>query len=281
MDRPGLAASEEVGALAVTVDQRQVLSQAAALAGVNVTEYVRRAAVDRAERDRAHVQEEGRQSLAGALIGKPAGGVMTAAVEGAARQHAAAAEAVSVSVPDGARLMRWRLTGTAAAAQARELVHRTWLEWGLDPLAEVGMVMVSELVTNAVLHGVASGPEGDAGRVLLCLGLGEAGSEGVCGVADASPFPPRPVRAGQDAEGGRGLVLIAALSDACGWYRTAPGKMVWFSQRLRPAPVEARPSDGVDRAVFPVRCGRPHPVLGAGVLKEAVNQASSDPGGRW
>ncbi|WP_205717973.1 ATP-binding protein, partial [Actinomadura soli] len=111
-------------------------------------------------------------------------------------------------------------------------------------------VMVSELVTNAVVHG--------GGNVSLLLAGsvadGGEGGEVVCGVGDASTVSPRMRRARPGDEGGRGLALVAALASRCGWYRAGAGKVVWFSQRLPSA-------DGCRGDGFPAEAGPPHPLL--------------------
>ncbi|MFG2006730.1 ATP-binding protein [Spirillospora sp. NPDC048911] len=233
----GLTVVEDSGGgwrLALDAEQLWLLSKAADLAGMSVAGYVRRAVIERAERDRIAMEASWAASAAGgARAGVPAG---------------------------MARLGRWWLSGTAAAAQARKLVRWAWSDWGLDGLADDGVVMASELVANAVLHGGGT-------SVVLCLGRAADGGEGVCGVADGSPVGPRPARAAVDEEGKRGLALVAALSHSCGWYRLSPGKMVWFSQRParmagQSLAVAKRATAGAAAAVFPAGCGSPHPVLG-------------------
>jgi len=47
-------------------------------------------------------------------------------------------------------------------------------------------------------------------------------------VWDAAPGKPVPARTDDpDAEGGRGLLLVEALSSGWGWYATPYGKTVW------------------------------------------------------
>jgi hypothetical protein len=91
-------------------------------------------------------------------------------------------------------------------------------------------VVVSELVTNAV---AASAGLRAAAPVLVWLG-----SDGHClllAVADVSPRPPVRLDVWPDAEGGRGLALVEALSDRWGWHpATVTGlkKVVWAEWRL-------------------------------------------------
>lgn len=127
----------------------------------------------------------------------------------------------------------WELGGeVTAAARARALVHRTLPLWRVSDPADVedAVLLVDELVTNAILHG--------GGNVRLRLRL--EGRRLVAEVADDSPRLPRPRRPGGQvdwAESGRGLLLVAALADDHGSRLTGHGKVVWFGLVLRqPAP---------------------------------------------
>ncbi|MEV4583346.1 ATP-binding protein [Nonomuraea jabiensis] len=57
----------------------------------------------------------------------------------------------------------------------------------------------------------------------------------ICEVADGSQTTPRIRRAAETDEGGRGLQLVAALSQRWGTRFTADGKCIWAEQAL-PAP---------------------------------------------
>jgi hypothetical protein len=91
-------------------------------------------------------------------------------------------------------------------------------------------VVISELVTNSV---AASAERPSPSPVLVWLG-----SDSHClllSVADASPLPPVRLNLGPDAEGGRGLALVEALSSRWGWYpasATGLKKVVWAEWRL-------------------------------------------------
>jgi anti-sigma regulatory factor (Ser/Thr protein kinase) len=101
-------------------------------------------------------------------------------------------------------------------------------EWGLDRLADTTELLVSELTTNAIQ---ASASIADAA---IGLWLASDCERAVILVWDPSPQPPAPANPGQDAEEGRGLLLVQALSLQWGWYfpaSTSPGsnagKVVW------------------------------------------------------
>jgi anti-sigma regulatory factor (Ser/Thr protein kinase) len=101
-------------------------------------------------------------------------------------------------------------------------------EWDLTHLTEGIELLVSELTTNALQ---ASAPIADA---TIGLWLASDCERAVILVWDPSPQPPTPANPGQDAEDGRGLLLVQALSLQWGWYflaSTSPGghagKVVW------------------------------------------------------
>lgn len=106
-----------------------------------------------------------------------------------------------------------------ARLHARLLVH----EWGHASLADNVEILVSELVTNAV-H--ASRALGQASPVRLWL-LADSARVLVI-VWDASPHLPVCADVSAEAESGRGLVLVEAISDQWGTIATpAGGKTVW------------------------------------------------------
>ncbi|CAM5660844.1 SpoIIE family protein phosphatase [Streptomyces violaceorubidus] len=80
------------------------------------------------------------------------------------------------------------------------------------------LLIVSELVTNALVH--------TDGKVRLDLTL-ISGRLRVA-VADASPRTPvKPTSIGWEATGGRGILLVEALSAAWGTLPVSGGKQVW------------------------------------------------------
>ena len=83
-------------------------------------------------------------------------------------------------------------------------------------------MLVSELVTNALLHGRP--PIVSQIRCLEQDGLW-------VGVSDASPLPPVPLDREVAAAHGRGMALVNMLSDDWGVEPAEPGKRVWFRVR--------------------------------------------------
>ncbi|MFI8185192.1 ATP-binding protein [Actinacidiphila glaucinigra] len=118
-----------------------------------------------------------------------------------------------------ARHSSWPLTHElTSVGRARRLVTAQAGGWGLGDLADTLELLVSELVTNALRH--ARGP------VRLNLRIQDAFLR--CEVEDISPRTPVRRIAGSAAEGGRGIDILALLSDAWGTDRTATGKTTWF-----------------------------------------------------
>ncbi|MFG2814975.1 ATP-binding protein [Streptomyces sp. NPDC048410] len=103
---------------------------------------------------------------------------------------------------------------------AREFAMETLLEWGCHDRQEDIRLCVSELATNAVLHGVPPGRE-----FLLAL-TGDGASIRV-EVRDSGGGVPMVRTGGLEECGGRGLLLVQALADDFGVTSNNPGKTVW------------------------------------------------------
>jgi anti-sigma regulatory factor (Ser/Thr protein kinase) len=97
-------------------------------------------------------------------------------------------------------------------------------EWGLAGLSNDAATIVTELLTNAVAAARAVRP---VWPVRLWL-LSDA-TQIVIAVWDANPQPPARTQAGEDAESGRGMLLVEAFSLRWGWYpaQDTIGKVVW------------------------------------------------------
>jgi serine/threonine-protein kinase RsbW len=107
-----------------------------------------------------------------------------------------------------------------AAGLARAATREVLASWGLAGLEETAVLLVSELVGNAVRH-ARTGGHG------LVLRLENAGTWLRIEVHDADPRPPRPsTPAGLD-ESGFGFVLVDALAGKWGVRETTTGKAVW------------------------------------------------------
>ena len=110
-----------------------------------------------------------------------------------------------------------------AVAEARRMVAELLTEWQLpEEVVEEVVLMTSELVTNAFVHG----------RPPIDLRLRRTGTELVVEVRDRAVYRPRRRRARDDDESGRGLQIVSILADRWGSRSTGTGKSVWFSVSL-------------------------------------------------
>jgi anti-sigma regulatory factor (Ser/Thr protein kinase) len=106
-------------------------------------------------------------------------------------------------------------------AQARAAVARCAQQLGLEGVCDDVLLLVSEMVTNAVRYA--------APPVRLEISAGD--EDVVVAVCDGSPQPPARREAYEDAEGGRGMLLVDLLTEDHGVRADPPGKAVWA--RLR------------------------------------------------
>jgi anti-sigma regulatory factor (Ser/Thr protein kinase) len=128
---------------------------------------------------------------------------------------------------DDQPLLQDSLTLQAAAAAvpcARQHARQMLEKWGLAGLSDCTELLVSELVTNAVK---ASRCLPGAHPVWLFL-LSDSVQILVL-VWDASAHLPARKDFGAEAENGRGLILVAAMSEQWGWFSAEDddGKFVW------------------------------------------------------
>jgi anti-sigma regulatory factor (Ser/Thr protein kinase) len=142
----------------------------------------------------------------------------------------------------GHDVQRWPLRDTlilgaaadavpTARAHLRQLLSR----WGQAELSPDVNVVASELVTNSVVASAGLRPAAAA----LMVWLGSDGYFLLLAVADASPQPPVRLSLGPDAERGRGLALVEALSSRWGWHLatdTGLRKLTWAEWRLSLSP---------------------------------------------
>ncbi|MFD5876968.1 SpoIIE family protein phosphatase [Streptomyces sp. NPDC060322] len=136
-----------------------------------------------------------------------------------------------------------------SVATARAFVRDTLQGWGYTDVVDDAVVLTSELVTNAVVH---AGTAAD----VLCLRT----EDGVrVEVADHYPEREVPLQSSglhfgsPDREGGRGLLLCAALASRWGVEYTPTHKHVWFQLDLPERPVGVRSASPVlPTALLPV-----------------------------
>jgi PAS domain S-box-containing protein len=152
-------------------------------------------------------------------------------------------------------------------SEARRLAHETFTSWGMDiEQADLTCLLVSEVVTNVVLHAAAS----PTPRHELVLEGASAGPLGIIGDWELAPFDdglsspvgkdftlrlrrgheavwvevfdadlrlPRIRSAGESDEGGRGLYLVDQLASRWGSRPTKDGKAVWFEMPIKASQV--------------------------------------------
>jgi anti-sigma regulatory factor (Ser/Thr protein kinase) len=126
-----------------------------------------------------------------------------------------------IALPDGlqapAVARRWLLDGIAA---------------DLSAMVETAALLVSELVTNAVVHGqpavTARMRDADGTIEVAVRDCGEPIAAGVAGAEGNRPDTHQP--------GGRGLFIVSELASEWGIrpLRPGPGKAVWFRLHRQP-----------------------------------------------
>jgi anti-sigma regulatory factor (Ser/Thr protein kinase) len=105
----------------------------------------------------------------------------------------------------------------AAPRLARRFVADTLRAWEFDELLDDALLVVSELATNAILHG----------RADFTVRVHQAGQRVRIGVYDTADSAPVQIEAPALAVNGRGLALVASVSDQWGCDRARDGKTVW------------------------------------------------------
>ncbi|MFI9308727.1 SpoIIE family protein phosphatase [Streptomyces triculaminicus] len=118
---------------------------------------------------------------------------------------------------DPHRIATWDLPADPSLVSSiRSAVTGRLSEWGLDELGFSIELLLSELVTNAIRYG--TGPI--SVRLLYDRTL-------TCEVADTSSTSPHLRQAATTDEGGRGLFLVAQLSQSWGTRYVPGGKVIW------------------------------------------------------
>ena len=130
----------------------------------------------------------------------------------------------------------------ASVGTARRFIEARTAAWSFPEPAGSQLVLIgSELVTNAVLHA----------RTELTLTLELRDGRVRISVKDRSKAPPTLRHYQADALTGRGLGVVAALSDSWGVSTAADGKVVWAEVAASAGPAGAgarRPPEEVSQA---------------------------------
>lgn len=123
---------------------------------------------------------------------------------------------------------------TASVPAARRFVRATLQDLELLSAWDAAEMLVSELVTNAVLHA----------RTSFTVSVERHDQAVRVSVTDLSSATPRQRSYGNDSTTGRGLRLVATIALSWGVDRTVAGKTVWFEVRAAgDAGVETAPWD--------------------------------------
>lgn len=114
-----------------------------------------------------------------------------------------------------------------AVAVVRRRVRTVLADWDLAPeLAEDALLVISELITNAVVHALPPAvlrlSRGVDGRDALRVEVTDAG---------AAAADERPVVEPDADEHGRGLGIVTTLAAECGT-RVHPGGITWWAELL-------------------------------------------------
>ncbi|NUR03895.1 MAG: ATP-binding protein [Streptomyces sp.] len=133
----------------------------------------------------------------------------------------------------GARYGTSFTLGEHSARHLRRILRLYLAAWEMDDLYDAAALALTELVANVVRHV----PDRRA-AVLLQRRTGGVRVE----VTDTSPRPPSSTAV---ENGGRGLLIVEAVTDRWGWrpLPDRPGKTLWFEcdSKLDPRPARSGP----------------------------------------
>ncbi|WEH33867.1 ATP-binding protein [Streptomyces sp. AM 4-1-1] len=130
---------------------------------------------------------------------------------------------------------------------SREFVVSTLAEWGFNDLIDDIELCVSELATNALIHGVPPGRE-------FSVHLNATADRVRLEVRDSGPGRPVVGSPDRQACSGRGLFLVNELADEFGVTEHVVGKTVWLDLRVAQTASGAflRSPQGHERVATPV-----------------------------
>jgi anti-sigma regulatory factor (Ser/Thr protein kinase) len=122
-----------------------------------------------------------------------------------------------------AQVATWDIPADPAlVAPIRKQVVDQLAAWALTEASFTAELVVSELVTNAIRYGAPP----------IRLRLIHDAATLICEVSDTSHTAPHLRRAKTWDEGGRGLLLVAQLTQRWGSRHTADGKTIWAEMSL-------------------------------------------------
>jgi anti-sigma regulatory factor (Ser/Thr protein kinase) len=116
---------------------------------------------------------------------------------------------------------RLRCADLSAVAEVRRLLRDHLHFWSASGLADAAELLTSELVTNALVHT-------DHGAEFTATLTGGPVCRLRVEVYDFAISRPKMRKASEQADSGRGILLVQALADTWGVRQHGVGKVVWF-----------------------------------------------------
>jgi len=132
-----------------------------------------------------------------------------------------------------------------APGTARATLKTALTLWGLRHVSDDGEAITSELVANAVAASIQGAQARGVKPPPVMLRITARDGELCIRVWDPDPTPPPRDQDApdDDAENGRGLLIVAALASRWGWHHDrSGGKHVWAT-----LPLDARPAEEQQR----------------------------------
>jgi anti-sigma regulatory factor (Ser/Thr protein kinase) len=157
------------------------------------------------------------------------------------------------------------LSGDIASCSAARRFVEECLAGTADDLRANAALLVSEIVTNAVLHA----------RAPIILEVRREGGAFRVSVSDRSTTLPAEKGYRADDATGHGLQIVDRLAAAWGWRRTRTGKIVWFDL---PVPIDDTWSPGTKRRTYddPYPGGTPIALIDAPIAEMIRTAAHYD-----
>jgi anti-sigma regulatory factor (Ser/Thr protein kinase) len=115
----------------------------------------------------------------------------------------------------------------SAVPWARRVLRHMLREWQLETVSDPALLLVSELVTNAVQAAEKVAVLDPASQPMVSLTVELSDTSLLIKVWDGSPGLPILREADVTGDRGRGLLLVDFLADAWGHHDADQGKVVW------------------------------------------------------
>jgi anti-sigma regulatory factor (Ser/Thr protein kinase) len=135
-----------------------------------------------------------------------------------------------------------KLAAQPSAAQwARRVLRQALRGRQLDKISDTALLLVSELVTNAVKASGNGAWRDHPDQPVIALTLRLTNTSLLIEVWDADPGSPVLQEADLTGEGGRGLLLVDILGDGWGHRAADGGKVVWCELALTACSAACQP----------------------------------------